>query len=71
MIIYNIEGESFASFTPTYITLAYKFPPPQVIMNDEWVNEVNLDILECAKKMMMVGRKLRQTEIGKYESAGS
>ena len=53
MIISNIEGEYFASFTPSYITLDYKLPPPQVIMTDEWVKKVDLDILECAKKMML------------------
>ena len=37
MIISNIEGESFASFTPTCISMACKLPPPQVMMTNEWV----------------------------------
>ena len=69
MIISNIEGEAFASFTPAYITLAYKLPPPQVMMSDEWVNKVDLDILECAKKMMIIGRKLRPKQTREYDSA--
>ena len=68
MIIYNIEGEAFDSFTPAYITLTYKIPTPRVMMTDEWVNKLDLDILECAKKMMIAGRQLRQKETGKYES---
>ena len=69
MIIYNIEGEAFASFTPAYITLTYKIPTPRVMMTDEWVNKLDLDILECAKKMMIAGRQLRQKETREYESA--
>ena len=53
MIISNIEGEAFASFTPTYIARE------QVMMTDEWVKNVDLDIMDCAKRMMIVGRQLR------------
>ena len=37
-------------------------------MTDDWVKMVNLDIFECAKKMMMPGKQLRQKETGEYES---
>ena len=70
MIISNIDREAFASFTPTYITLACKMPTPQVMMTNGWVNKVDLDVLECAKKMMITGRKLHQKETCEYESAG-
>ena len=37
MIISNVEGKEFASFTPTYITKSCKLPVPQTMMTDEWV----------------------------------
>ena len=69
MVISNRKGESFAYFNPTYIAMACKFPPPQIMMTNEWVNKVDLEILECAKRMMIEGRQLRQKETGEYESA--
>ena len=68
MIISNIEGDDFAFSTPAYITLAYKLPTPQVMMNDEWVKKLDLDILECAKKMMIAGRQIHQKQTSEYES---
>ena len=54
MIISNENGLYFASLTPSYIALAYKFLPSQVMMIDEWLKKVDLDILECEKKMMII-----------------
>ena len=35
MIMYNVEGKGFASFTPTYISKAYSLLAPEVsMMND-------------------------------------
>ena len=69
MIISNIKGEYFYSFTPTYIGMACKLLPPQVMMTDKWVNKVDLDILECAKKMMIEGRQMRQKATSEYENS--
>ena len=38
-------------------------------MTYEWVNKEDLNLLECAKKLMMEGRQVCQKETGKYESA--
>ena len=56
MIISNIEGEAFSSFSLAYVTSACKLPTPQVMMNDEWVSKAGLDIVECDKIMMIVGK---------------
>ena len=63
-IISNIKGESFASFNPAYITLSYKLPPAQVTMTNDWFKGINIDPLECEKKMIMLGKQLRQNESG-------
>ena len=67
MIISNIEGQAFASFTHAYITKACKIIAPQTMMTDEWVKSVNLDIFECAKWMMVAGKQLCQKSTGEYE----
>ena len=67
-IISNIKGEAFASFTPTYITLDYKLPTAHVMMNNDWINGININPLECEKRMIMPGKKLHQKESGEYES---
>ena len=37
-------------------------------MTDDWVKSVNLDIFECAKWMMVAGKKLHQKATGEYET---
>ena len=59
MIISNTKWKAFISFTSTYITKACKLPTPRVMMTNDWVKSVNLDIFECAKQMMVSGKKLR------------
>ena len=73
MIISNAEGQAFSSFTPTYITNACKLPAPQTMMttnyDDGWMGEhVNIDFFECAKQMMVAGKKLCQKDTGEYET---
>ena len=38
-------------------------------MTDEWVRNVNLDVFECAKQMMVAGKQLRQKATNEYETA--
>ena len=38
------------------------------MMTDDWVKKVDIDVLECSKKMFMLGKQLRQKETREYES---
>ena len=69
MIISNKEWQAFNSFTLAYIAKAYKLPILQTMMTDDWVKSLNLDVFECAKWMMVEGKKLWQKSIGKYDTA--
>ena len=69
MIISNTKKKAFASFTLTYITKASKLTTPQVMMTDDWVKSVNLDIFECAKRIIVTCRQLCQKATGEYETA--
>ena len=60
MIISNIEGEAFSYFALAYITSTCKLLTPQVMMIDEWVSKVGLDIVECAKNMMIAVTQMHQ-----------
>ena len=37
-------------------------------MTDDWVKKVDMDIMECAKKIMVTGKQLHQKETGEYVS---
>ena len=39
------------------------------MMTNEWMESVNLYVFECAKRMMVAGKKLHQKATGKYEIA--
>ena len=69
MIISNIEGQAFASFTLAYIIKAFKLPAPQTMMTYGWVNSLILDFFECAKWMMVAGKQLQQKSSVEYETA--
>ena len=39
-------------------------------MTDEWVKNVNLDVFDCEKRMMIAWKQLCQKATGEYETAG-
>ena len=45
MVIYNVEYKGFTSFTPTYISKAYKFPVSEFILTDNWINSLTIDYI--------------------------
>ena len=53
MILTNTKGEGYAAYNPTYVSMAYKFPMPQTYLNESWLKELNLDMVETVKKMMI------------------
>ena len=55
-IISKVKGEALNSFDPSYITMAYKLPPPQVMMTKDWIKGINIDPLEYAKNMVVPGK---------------
>ena len=43
-------------------------PSAKVMMNNDWIKSISIDPLECAKKMMVLGKQLRKKETREYES---
>ena len=42
MIMYNVEGKGFPSFTPTYLSKSYSLQVPEVNMIDQWKNGLSI-----------------------------
>ena len=68
--MYNVEEKGYAYFTPTFITKAYIFPISEVILTTDWINNLTLDYVGCAKMMMKEGKSFRQRESREYEIVG-
>ena len=60
MILENIDKQGFATFIPTYITKACKIPTPRVYMTDNWIKDMDLNVFDCVKKMMVFGKQFCQ-----------
>ena len=56
MILSNTEGHGYAAYSPTYVAMAYKLPTPQTYITKGWLKDLNLDVLDNVKRMM-VSRK--------------
>ena len=69
MIIYNVEGKGFSSFTSTYISKSCNLPVPKINMTEDWIDSLSLNYIECAKLMMIAGNPFRQRSSGEYETA--
>ena len=60
MILSNTAKQGYAAYSPGYVSLAYRLPPAQVYLTEDWLKEINLDLVETVK-MMMIPRKNFQT----------
>ena len=60
MIFSNTEGQGYAAYSPSYVTQAYKLPMPQNYLAEGWLKDLNLNILENVKRMMVPEKKFVQ-----------
>ena len=65
----NIEGKSFASFTPAYIAKSCNLPAPEISMTDDWINSLSLDYIKFAKLMMIEGNPFQHKTSGEYDTS--
>ena len=69
MILANIERQCYAAYSPTYVSMAYNLPTPQTYLTESWLKELNLDMVETVKKMMIPGKNFRTRPSGEYETS--
>ena len=53
MILANTEKQGYAAYSQTYVSTAYNLPTPQTYLSESWLKELNLDIVDKVKKMMI------------------
>ena len=60
MILANTSKQGYVSYSPGYVPLAYHLPPAQVYLTEDWLKEINLDLVETVKRMMIPRKNFRR-----------
>ena len=55
MILANTAKQGYAAYNTGYVSLAYHLPEAQVYLTEDWLKEINLDLVETVKRMMIPG----------------
>ena len=69
MILENISKQGYAAYSLGYVSLAYHLPPAQVYLTESWLKEINLDLVETVKRMMIPGKNFQTRPSGEYDIA--
>ena len=56
MILANTDKQGYAAYSPRYVSLAYHLPEAQVYLTEDWLKEINLDLVEMLKRMLVPGK---------------
>ena len=57
MILSNINGQGLATYSPAYVAQACKLPTAQIYLTKEWIKDLDLDVLDCVRKIMVHGKQ--------------
>ena len=69
MILANTPKQGYAAYSPSYVSLEYHLLPSQVYLTEDWLKEINLDLVETVKRMMIPGKHFRTRSLGEYDTA--
>ena len=69
MILANTIKQGYAAYSPAYVSMAYHLPPAQVYLTESWLKEINLDLVETVKRMMIPGKNFGTRPSREYETA--
>ena len=53
MILENTAKQGYAAYSPTYVSMAYHLPSPQVYLTEIWLKETTMDLVETVKRKMI------------------
>ena len=56
MILSNTDKQGYAAYSPGYVSLVYHLPEAQVYLTEDWIKEINLDLVETLKRMLVPGK---------------
>ena len=68
MIMENTDKQGYAAYNPGYVSLAYHLPESQVYLTKDWLKEINIDLIETLKIMLVPGKSFRTTPSGEYDT---
>ena len=68
MILSNTEGQGYAIYIPAYVAMTYKLPNPQTYLTGGWLKDLNLDVLENVKRMIVPRKNFHTRPSGEYET---
>ena len=69
MISKNIAKQGYATYNPTYVSMAYHLPSTQAYLTKSWLKQVGLDMVEMVKRMMISGKNFRTRPSGEYDTS--
>ena len=69
MILANTKRHGYATYSLAYVSMAYNLPTPQTSLTESWLKELNLDMVETVKKMMILGKKICTRPSGEYDTS--
>ena len=67
-ILLNVEGQGFAAYISTYVAQAWKLPSPQIYLTEKRLKELELDIVDNVRRMMVPGKYFHTRPTGEYET---
>ena len=56
MILENTAKQGYVAYSLAYVSKAYHLPPAQVYLAESLLKEINLELVETVKRMMIPGR---------------
>ena len=68
MILADVNGQGYAPYSLAYVGQACKLPIAEIYLTKKCLKELDLDIFDCIKKMMIHGKQFRTNPIGEYET---
>ena len=68
-VLANTTKQGYVAYSPTYVSMAYNLPTAQTYLTESWLKELNLDMVETVKKMMIPGKNFRTRPSGEYETS--
>ena len=69
MILANTAKQGYAAYSPRYVSLAYHLPEARVYLTEYWLKEINLDLVETVKSMMIPGKNFWTRPSEEYDAA--
>ena len=61
--------QGYAAYIPAYVSMAYNLPTPQTYLTENLLKELNLDMVERVKKMMIHGKKFHIRHSREYDTS--